>query len=129
MAGQGAAAGVGNRALPFKLAHRIAVNRTIAGVHFPVDSAAGALLGCAIGEAVHALATGGRAVRYAIALAIAVDGAVDGAAPDPTQYGATQDFSLDWLGRALGAGPALAQASGKLPLLGWLWDEAAKEWA
>ena len=42
---QGAAA----EALPFKLAHRIATNRTVAGVHFPVDSLAGALLGCRIG--------------------------------------------------------------------------------
>ena len=28
-----------------RLASRIAVNRTIAGVHFPVDSAAGAVIG------------------------------------------------------------------------------------
>lgn len=40
----------------FLMAHRIAVNRTVAGVHYPVDSAAGAALGCAIGSAVAALA-------------------------------------------------------------------------
>jgi membrane-associated phospholipid phosphatase len=34
------------------LAERIAVNRTVAGVHFPIDSWAGAVLGTAIGEAV-----------------------------------------------------------------------------
>ncbi len=42
----------------FRLAHRIAVNRTVAGLHFPVDSAAGAALGCAIGSALIALAQG-----------------------------------------------------------------------
>ena len=32
-----------------RLATRIAVNRTIAGVHFPIDSAAGAVLGLTLG--------------------------------------------------------------------------------
>ncbi len=33
-----------------RLASRVAINRTIAGVHFPVDTAAGALLGLTLGE-------------------------------------------------------------------------------
>ena len=40
----------GARAL-YRVAARIAQNRTVAGVHYPVDSAAGALLGVALGQA------------------------------------------------------------------------------
>lgn len=41
--------------IPLRLAHRIAVNRTIAGVHYPIDSRAGAHLGAAIGDAIWAI--------------------------------------------------------------------------
>ena len=34
------------------LAEHIAVNRTVAGVHYPIDSWAGAALGVAIGQAI-----------------------------------------------------------------------------
>ena len=42
-----------------RLAARIAVNRTVAGVHYPVDSAVGRLLGTSLGEFFVARATGG----------------------------------------------------------------------
>src|SRR5262249_24083680 len=35
-----------------KLAERIAVNRTVAGVHFPIDTWAGAVLGRTVGQLV-----------------------------------------------------------------------------
>jgi PAP2 superfamily len=43
--------------LLWKMAHRIAVNRTVAGVHFPMDSAAGAMLGIVLGQVIVAMAT------------------------------------------------------------------------
>jgi len=45
--------------MPYRIAHRISVNRTIAGVHFPVDSAAGAVLGHQIAAAILAAISGG----------------------------------------------------------------------
>ena len=48
----------GRLSLPFQIAHRIATNRTVAGVHFPIDSMAGALIGCRIGDAVWRMAHG-----------------------------------------------------------------------
>lgn len=48
----------------FYMAHRIAVNRTVAGVHYPVDSGAGAALGCAIACAVAAMATDEKAQKF-----------------------------------------------------------------
>ena len=52
--------------LPFKVAARIAENRTVAGVHFPVDSLAGAVMGIAIGELVIAHCTGQNTVEWKV---------------------------------------------------------------
>jgi hypothetical protein len=57
--GAGPMAGIAAGAQPFLVAHRIATNRTVAGVHFPADSHAGAFLGCQVGEALHRICTGG----------------------------------------------------------------------
>ena len=43
-----------------RLAARISVNRVIAGVHFPIDLAAGLVLGLTVGRYFVALATGRR---------------------------------------------------------------------
>jgi PAP2 superfamily len=56
--GAGSSTGLAQSAMLFRLAHRIAANRTVAGLHFPVDSAAGAMLGCAIGDAFCAMLAG-----------------------------------------------------------------------
>jgi len=59
--------GVTHRTLPFVLAHRIATNRTVAGVHFPVDSLAGAFYGCALGDTIYRLAKGVRPLDDGVA--------------------------------------------------------------
>jgi hypothetical protein len=47
----------------FRLAARVAINRTVAGMHYPVDSGAGAVLGLALAEHLWAVAGQGRAAR------------------------------------------------------------------
>jgi len=63
MTKQDAKSGLAERAIPFRIAHRATVNRTIAGVHYPVDNAAGALIGIAIGEALYAMGGGGEPLQ------------------------------------------------------------------
>ena len=103
-----------------RLAARISVNRTVAGLHYPVDNAAGRLLGTALAEFVVARATGGKVHERGF---------------DGRQYeeanGAALDFSLH---QSLDHGhgysrESRATAVGQAPLVAWLWKEAVKEWA
>jgi hypothetical protein len=90
-------------------------------VHFPVDSAAGALLGCRLGEHIFGLANG--------ADHIAESEFKPGLGPDvnPGYFDCNGDFGLDWLGNSLP--PALAPGSGaKSDILGEFWTLADKEW-
>jgi hypothetical protein len=102
------------QALITKLAERIAVNRTVAGVHYPIDSWAGAILGRAVGQIV--LSKCG------------VDSVVDGY--DYRAHGHC-DFFVDEFVK--GANPefgvhergSICVDSSKL--FTWLWNKALKE--
>lgn len=76
-------AAVGADSQLYRLACRIAINRTVAGMHYPVDSAAGAILGIQLG-------------RYLMARGLD-DGNVGAARFDGTQFrenGQPRDFHL-----------------------------------
>jgi hypothetical protein len=107
-----------------RLAARIAINRTIAGLHFPVDSAAGQLLGLSLAEYLVNLCTAGTTYDY---------WTFDGAAYPP---------GLDFDGRAqfdtttqkrtaqtYASKNASAQRASTSASLGWLWYKAYAEWA
>jgi membrane-associated phospholipid phosphatase len=111
-------------------ASRIAVNRTVAGVHFPVDSVAGAMLGLTLGQ--YLVARCKAASLYA-----------------SWKFDGTK-FKGDFNWRAMfdvGSGQKEAKTEGAIPstyiestgtqtlvpedhsaVLNWLWVEASKEW-
>ena len=104
-----------------RLAARIAVNRTVAGVHYPVDSAAGRLLGTALADYLVARAAGKAVHERGFDSALFIE-----------QDGAPMDFSLhasmdQASGSAYTRSPK-AQDVPKAALLAWLWEEAVKEW-
>mgnify|MGYP001408002402 CR=1 FL=1 len=108
-------------ALLMRQAERIAVNRTVAGVHFPVDSWAGATLGEAVAQVVLARCKGAGAVT-----------AWDFDVAKITPTGATSvDFNLAALngfwtaeGARLGAPTTLTTPGSPLA---WLWGKALSE--
>jgi membrane-associated phospholipid phosphatase len=110
--------------LLLKQAERIAVNRTVAGVHFPIDSWAGAALGEAVGQIVLGLCgapgAGLTPRRYA---AVDCDFQVGAFRPDP--WDAPADGP-----RAAG----LDRSDGRIDvqasdLFAWLWRKATAEFA
>ena len=94
------------------LAERIAVNRTVAGVHFPVDSWAGAALGTAIGRAV--LRRCGQQVDTPSMSYAAIHS-------DFTDHALQTDAAAN--GLTQGSDYAVSES----PIFSWLWDEAMKE--
>lgn len=102
-----------------RLAGRIAINRTVAGVHFPIDSRAGQVLGACLAEYVQGRATGKARVRHRI-------------------FDASDSLQEDFLGYPLhnaektddkGLGTvAKAATVPKSALLASVWEEAQNEW-
>jgi hypothetical protein len=110
-------------------AARIAINRTVAGVHFPADSAAGAVLGLTLGQYLVNRANG-TATNYRAA-------EFDGAA-----YPGGEDFDWSDLFNVTAAPPRVdftkayvndmglpLQALDQSGPLVWLWNKAVAEWA
>ena len=106
----------------FRQAVRIAVNRTVGGMHFPVDSAAGQVLGLTLADYFVALCTGSGFDDWEF---------------DGTAYPASQDWDgRDQYDTNTGARTATAYAkkgasrtAAKSPPLEWLWKKALAEWA
>ncbi|TGN67880.1 phosphatase PAP2 family protein [Paracoccus liaowanqingii] len=103
-----------HRQLPFRMAERIATNRTVAGLHWPIDSLAGAVLGVSLGQAVvnHAL---GRTTTPAHALRAGM--------------GLEDDFSLEELVPYLSGATSIALSPKDDPILPGLWARARAELA
>ena len=101
--------------LTYRQAHRIAVNRTVAGVHFPIDSWAGARLGVQIGRILGAMMGSGGTVHGTDTY-------------DPNTAPGT-DFLFADLAAVLvpAGGPAVPVAQD--PLMNWLWSQARDEFA
>ncbi|MBW4707099.1 phosphatase PAP2 family protein [Roseobacter sp. YSTF-M11] len=121
-------------------AERISINRTIAGVHFPADSIAGAMLGLGLGEYFVARGRGlgpGAAGPYTETTSNFIstahfDGTVVGNEDFRmrTLFDKGQRQSLDAAGRRiveLGAKVNVVTATECLPLT-WLWEKAKAEW-
>jgi hypothetical protein len=111
-------------------AARIAINRTVAGLHFPVDSVAGQVLGLTLAE--YVLARAGKP-----GFSGAGTGKFEAWKFDGTHYPPDQDF--DWrmlfnpnLPQRLVSGKYATKLSTaaitKSPSLAWLWSKAIAEW-
>ncbi|MES2952335.1 MAG: phosphatase PAP2 family protein, partial [Pseudomonadota bacterium] len=104
-----------------RLAARIAVNRTVAGLHFPVDSAVGRLLGTSLAEFFVARCTGLKVHERGF--------------NGPKFHGA-QDATIDFDPRVSLSNNSsgyyeygsAARSIAASPLLAFMWSKAAKEW-
>lgn len=123
----GLAAGGDARALLRRVAWRIAENRVVAGVHYPIDNVAGRMLGDSLAS--YLLAAAGAARSWS-------GGRFDGAALDATQLAHMQEIDEAGAaadGRSSGPGCtplAGAPAPGAEGLSVWreMWKLASREW-
>ena len=99
-----------------RLAARIAINRTVAGLHFPADSHAGRVLAKSLAEYFIYMCSG------------AVAGDVHSRTIDPND--AKADFDPAFGGATMGgdAIASLPEVSKSTSPLSWMWEQAAKEW-
>ena len=105
-----------------RFAARVAVNRTVAGLHYPVDSAAGRLLGTALGQFFVTRCAGGEIVEWGF------DGrkfhGQKGAPVDFDPRVSMTDGSSGYYEHHPNRHWPVTQA----PLLGWVWKKALAEW-
>ena len=104
--------------MTYRLAHRIATNRSVAGVHFPIDSASGAVIGCMLGDALYRVATG--ATDWPDLKNISFEPIPDSDPPF--------DLTLRWLREQLPEDAAGGSVPDQTTIFGKLWKEAAEEW-
>jgi hypothetical protein len=107
-------------------AARIAINRTVAGVHYPVDSAAGQLLGQSLAEFFIARCVGGNFNHWTF----------NGVNfPNNDDFFGNELFDLTNCQRrappnknyaSMANTPAVVVAPSNI--LGWLWNKAVDEW-
>jgi membrane-associated phospholipid phosphatase len=100
-----------------KQAERIAMNRVVAGVHYPVDTWAGAALGEAVSHLVVSLCRNGQIVPRSY-VARDSDFLVNDFFENGAAFGLTRDSR-----------PRAAVEVMASPLFGWLWSQAVSEFA
>ena len=107
-----------------RLSARITTNRVIAGVHFPLDSMAGRMLGVALGEYFVARCTGGKTFMNRKFLAAGAD-------LNPTTDFNPFNTTIAPI-QALSQGPFYYEnVGGPVPLsnlMGYFWTRAHKDW-
>ena len=104
----------------------MAINRTIAGVHFPVDSAAGQMLGLQLAQYLVRRATGGGTYSSWEFIGGSYPQYLDFDWRRLYASSSTQpDPALAGYGALINASESTA-ASGPL---GWLWTQALQEWS
>jgi membrane-associated phospholipid phosphatase len=114
-----------------RLASRIAINRTVAGVHFPVDSAAGAILGLTLGQYLVNRCSGAAGYRawrfegekYPEERDFIWHDLYDVTNETLTSMPAATGYSVEY-----GANDQAIDPQHQSYVLTWLWDKAKAEW-